>query len=262
MKIMKSTVGLFFIVAVFLFTTTVMSQQTSSYDFDILIKGGKVFDGSLNTDFKADVAVKDGKIIKIAKSIKGTASTIINAKGLHVTPGFIDLHTHVDRGMYYPENRACLNYLTQGVTSVVVGQCGTSAWQDFEKAEDQMQRWTDEGIGLNAALLVGHGSVRRLVMGMENREPTLEELEQMKELVQEAMEQGAYGLSTGLIYTPGSFAQTDEIIELTKIIVPYGGIYHTHIRNEWDFHFDAVKEAIEIGEATGAPVHISHYKIL
>ena len=106
------------------------------------------------------MAVKDGIIVKIAKSIKGTAGKVINAKGLVVTPGFIDLHTHVDTGMYFTENRACLNYLKQGVTSVIVGQCGRSAWPIFEKAEDLSQMWTEEGIGPNAALLVGHGQVR------------------------------------------------------------------------------------------------------
>jgi len=238
------------------------TQVTRSFDYDIIIKNGKVYDGSLKSAFKAGIAIKNDRIIKVAKSIKGTAERVIQAKGLIVTPGFIDMHTHVDRGMFYPENRSCLNYLKQGVTSVVVGQCGGSAWLIFEEAKDQMKRWTEEGIGPNAALLVGHGSVRRLVMGMEDREPTAEELEQMKALVREAMEQGAYGLSTGLKYVPGRYARTDEIVELVKEIVPYSGIYHTHIRGESDQLLDAINEAIEIGEKTGAPVHISHFKAM
>jgi N-acyl-D-aspartate/D-glutamate deacylase len=236
------------------------AQTNNASDYDVLIRNGKVFDGSLNQEFKADVAVKDGIIVKIDKSIKGTAAKVINAKGLVVTPGFIDLHTHVDGGMYFSENRACLNYLKQGVTSVVVGQCGRSAWPIFEKAEDLSQRWTEEGIGPNAALLVGHGQVRELAMGMEEREPTPEELEEMKALVQEAMEQGAYGLSTGLEYLPGRYGNTDEVIELAKVIAPYGGIYHTHMRNEGEALLEAVEEAIEISEKSGAPVHISHFK--
>jgi N-acyl-D-aspartate/D-glutamate deacylase len=235
-------------------------QTENSPDYDVLIRNGRVFDGSLNQAMRADVAVKDGVIVKIDKSIKGTAAKVINAKGLTVTPGFIDLHTHVDGGMYFPENRACLNYLKQGVTTVIVGQCGRSAWPIFEKAEDLSQRWTEEGIGPNAALLVGHGQVRELAMGMEDREPTPEELEEMKVLVQEAMEQGAYGLSTGLEYLPGRYGSTDEVIELAKVIAPYGGIYHTHMRNEGEELLEAVKEAIEISEKSGAPVHISHFK--
>jgi N-acyl-D-amino-acid deacylase len=254
---------IFVLIIVPIFLSSISLAQTSrTYDYDIIIKKGKVYDGSLKSAFKTDIAIKNDKIVKVAKSIKGTAEWVIQAKGLIVTPGFIDMHTHADRGMFYPENRACLNYLKQGVTTIVAGQCGSSGWQIFEKAEDQMKRWTEEGIGPNAALLVGHGSVRRLVMGVEDRDPTADELEQMKALVKEAMEQGAYGLSTGLIYTPGRYAKTDEIIELVKEIVPYGGIYHSHIRGESDQLLDAVNEAIEIGEKTGAPVHISHFKAI
>jgi len=238
----------------------VFAQSGSTPDYDLIIRNGKVFDGSLSQELKADIAVKDGIIVNVAKSVRGTAAKVINAKGLVVAPGFIDLHTHVDSGMYFPENRACLNYLKQGVTSVVVGQCGRSAWPVFEKAEDLITTWTEEGIGPNAALLVGHGQVRELVMGMEDREPTPEELEEMKNLVKEAMEQGACGLSTGLEYLPGSYGLTDEIIELVKVIAPYGGIYHTHMRNEGERLIEAVKEAIEISEGSGAPVHISHFK--
>jgi len=235
--------------------------QGSSFEYDVLIKNGRVVDGSLRPSFRAEVAVKDGRIVDVARSIRGKASKIIDAKGLYVTPGFIDLHTHVDDGMYFPENRACLNYLTQGVTTVIVGQCGRSAWPIFEKAEDLIKTWS-KGIGPNAALLIGHGDVREIVMGMEEREPTSEELEKMKALVKEAMEQGACGFSTGLTYLPGTYGQTDEVIELVKVIVPYGGIYHTHTRNEGDKLIEAVKEAIEIAEKSGAPAHISHFKAI
>jgi N-acyl-D-amino-acid deacylase len=173
-------------------------------DYDILIKNAKVFDGSDRPAFSADVAIKDDTIVKIQASIDANAAKVIDGNGLYVCPGFIDLHTHVNSGMYFPEHRACLNYLKQGVTTVVVGQCGGSAWPMFEKAEDQMRRWTEEAIGPNAALLVGHGTVRRIVVGGEDREPTSDELAQMKSLVEEAMEQGACGFSTGLIYAPSS----------------------------------------------------------
>ncbi len=258
---MKSKV-LMLIIAFLFLNINSFAQTNRLYDYDLLIKNGKIYDGSLNPAFKADIALKNDRIVKVAKSINGTAQRVLDARGLIVTPGFIDMHTHVDDRMFYPENRACRNYLKQGVTTVVIGQCGGSAWPLFEKAEDQANRWNQEGIGPNAAQLVGHGDVRRLVMGTEDRAPTTEELEQMKALVKEAMEQGAFGLSTGLIYVPGRFAKTDEIIELVKVIVPYGGIYHSHIRSESDQLLESVKEAIEIGEKTGASVHISHFKAI
>jgi N-acyl-D-amino-acid deacylase len=235
---------------------------SAQYDYDVLIKGGLVFDGSADPAAPAEVAIKDGKIVLVAESIPGTAANVIDAAGMHITPGFIDLHSHVDRGMVFPERSAALNYLKQGVTTAVVGQCGTSAWPIFDEAEDQMQRWAEGGIGPNVAMLVGHGSVRRLVMGMENREPTPEELEEMKALVATAMEQGAAGISTGLIYQPGSFAKTDEVIALVEVVVPYGGIYHTHVRSEGESLLDAIEEAITIAETTGARTNISHFKAI
>ena len=230
--------------------------------FDVLIRNARVFDGSGSGAIRADVAVRGDTIVRIGRSLKGQAARIIDAKGLHLSPGFIDLHSHADIGMLYPENRPALNYLKQGVTSMVVGQCGGSAWPIFERAEHQIDRWTEEGIGPNAALLVGHGDVRRLVMGMEDRAPRPEELEEMKALVKEAMEQGAHGISTGLIYQPGSFSETDEVIALVQVVKPYNGIYHTHIRDERDKLLEAVREAILISETTGVPAHISHFKVM
>lgn len=236
--------------------------EAPATEFDVLITNGLVLDGTLKNPFLADVAVKDGRIVRVAPGIRGKAIRVIDARGLHVTPGFIDLHTHVDRGLYLPENRAALSYLAQGVTTVVVGQCGSSAWPIFEKASDQVRRFREEGVGPNVALLVGHGQVRRLVMGMENREPTPAELERMKALVQEAMEQGAVGISTGLIYRPGSFAKTDEVLEVVKAVAPFGGIYHSHIRNERDKLLDAVRECIAIAEGAGVRANISHFKVM
>ncbi|MGQ9617621.1 MAG: amidohydrolase family protein [Candidatus Aminicenantia bacterium] len=186
----------------------------------------------------------------------------MSSKGLIVSPGFIDMHSHVDEGMYFPENRACLNYLKQGVTTAVVGQCGSSAWPIFEKPENQIEMWKKEGIGINLTLLIGHGTVREIVMGRENRKPTEEELEKMKALVRVGMEAGAFGISAGLIYVPSSYADTSEIIELMKVVSSYGGIYHSHIRNERENLLSAILEAIEISEKTGAPAHISHFKVL
>lgn len=231
-------------------------------EFDVLIKNGLVLDGTLKPPVRADVAVKDGRIVRVAPSIRGSAARTIEARGLHVAPGFIDLHTHIDGALVFPEHRAPLGYLSQGVTTVVAGQCGSSAWPIFEKASDQIKRFTDEGVGVNIALLVGHGDVRELVMGTEDRAPTRAELERMKALVKEAMDQGAAGLSTGLIYRPGIYAKTDEILELVKVVAPYGGIYHSHIRNERDKLLEAVAECIAIAEGAGVRANISHFKVM
>jgi N-acyl-D-amino-acid deacylase len=247
----------------FIFLIPIQGLPLNSFaeeQYDLIIKGGHILDGSLKKAFKADIAIRDGKIVQIGNLKNAKANKTINAKGLYVTPGFIDLHSHVDRGMYFPELRSCYNYLTQGVTTAIVGQCGRSAWPIFEKAADQIERWTNEGIGINTALLVGHGQVREMVIGYEDREPTKNELEQMKTLVKDAMEGGAHGLSTGLEYLPGRYSKTDELIELVKEIVPYGGIYHTHIRNEGDNLIESIEETIKIAEETGAPTNISHFK--
>ncbi len=257
---MKRSLYLILVLSLIPFLSIPLYSEQEQYE--IIIKGCLIFDGSLNQPFMGDIAIKDGRIAKIAGSIKGNATKVIKANGLAVTPGFIDLHTHVDEGMNFPENRACLNYIKQGVTTAVVGQCGSSAWPIFEKPENQMKMWEEEGIGINLALLIGHGTIREIVMGRENREPTPEELEKMKSLVREGMEAGAFGMSTGLIYAPSSFAKTDEIIELMKIVASYGGIYHSHIRNEREKLLEAIQEAIEISEKTGAPSHISHFKVI
>ena len=238
------------------------ASSSSGFDFDLLIKNGRVFDGSLKPAFQADVAVKDGLIVKIARSIPGPAARVIDAKGFSIMPGFIDLHTHVEVGMDTLENRPCLNSLTQGVTTVIVGQCGYSPWILFEKAEDQMNRLTREGIGPNIAMLIGFGAVRRIAVGEDDRKPTADEMERMKSLVTEAMDQGAFVMSSGLEYIPGRFADTNEVVEVAKVIAPYGGIYHTHMRNEDAKLTEAIKEVIDISERAGIPANISHFKVV
>jgi N-acyl-D-aspartate/D-glutamate deacylase len=233
----------------------------AGFEYDLLIKNGKVYDGSLQPAFTADVAVKNGIIVKIARSIGGPAAQVIDAKGLFIMPGFIDLHTHVEVGMDALENRACLNFLTQGVTTVTVGHCGYSPWILYEKPEDQMARLSQEGIGPNVAMLVGFGAVRRLVVGEDERKATPEEIEKMKTLVKEAMDQGAFGMSTSLDYIPGKYADTDEVVEVVKAVVPYGGIYDTHMRKEEGKLLEAVQEVIEIAERSGAAANISHFKV-
>ena len=262
---MARKIKILFAVSIVFFLISMVNRAEEGIEqspYDILIKKARIFDGSGKDSFRADIAVRGDTIVKISRSIKSPAKKVIKAPGLYLSPGFIDLHTHAERGMYFSENRASLNYLKQGVTSLVVGQCGQSAWPIFEEAEDQISRWTEEGIGPNTALLVGHGTVRQRVMGMEDRAPTADELEKMKELVKRAMDQGASGISTGLIYRPGIFSKTDEIIELVSMVKSYNGIYHTHIRDERDKLLDSINEAIEICRTTGVPTHISHFKVM
>jgi N-acyl-D-aspartate/D-glutamate deacylase len=159
------------------------------------------------------------------------------------------------------ENRPCLNFLTQGVTTVTVGHCGYSPWILYEKPEDQMARLSQEGIGPNMAMLVGFGAVRRLAVGEDERKATPAEIEKMKALVKEAMEQGAFGMSTSLDYIPGRYADTNEVVEVVKAIAPYGGVYDTHMRKEEGKLIEAVKEAIEIAERAGVAANISHFKV-
>jgi len=251
----------FIIIASLTLLTRTGFSSADGFDYDLLIKNGKIYDGSLRSAFPADVAVKDGIIVKIGRPIAGTAARTIDAKGLFIMPGFIDLHTHVEVGMDALENRSCLNFLTQGVTTVTVGHCGYSPWILYEKPEDQMARLSKEGVGPNLAMLVGFGAVRRLAVGEDERRATPEEIEKMKALVKEAMDQGAFGMSTSLDYTPGRYADTNEVVEVAKAIVPYGGIYDTHMRKEEGKLIEAIQEVIEISERSGAAANISHFKV-
>ena len=224
--------------------------------FDLIIKGGKVIDGCGNPWFHSDIGIKGERIAALGSLSGGEAKVVIDAGGLVVSPGFIDLHTHCDEGLGETELCANQNYLTQGVTTVVTGNCGGSP----PDIEETIKRWKEQGLGTNAVLLVGLGTVRRQVIEEENRSPTEEELERMKLLVKEAMEAGAYGLSTGLQYIPDRYATTEEVIELVKVVAPYGGIFSIHQRDEEDYLLEAIRESINIGEATGVPVEISHLK--
>ena len=224
-------------------------------DADLLLRGGTIHDGSGAAPAVGDVAVRDGRIVAVGKIEPGKIGRAIDCRGLVVAPGLIDVHTHSDGTIGNPKVRPCLNYLLQGCTTMVTGNCGgASDAGKFLKDIDA------NGAGTNIAHLVGHGTVRQKVLGAARRAPTAEELDRMKALVDEAMRQGAWGMSTGLIYAPGSYAETDEIVALARVVAAHGGIYATHIRNEADLLLEAVVEAIRIGEQSGAPVHIAHFK--
>lgn len=246
--------------------------------YDIVIKGGKIIDGSGSEPYFADVAVKDGKIAKIASGIDG-ARTVIDAEGLTVTPGFIDSHSHADTAIFTLSNMK--EKVEQGITTAIAGQCGESPAPisinydkdspkmlgDYGKAYDickTMESFLEYGsrvpLGCNIAMFVGHGALRSSVMGMENRAPTEQELEQMKDSLRRALRSGAYGMSTGLYYAPGSYAKQDEIIELAKVVREEGGVISSHIRTESNAVLDATEEFIGIVRASGARGVHSHIK--
>lgn len=222
--------------------------------YDVIIRHGQVIDGSGAAGVQVDVGIKDGKIAAIGDLSEEHASRELDASGQVVAPGFIDMHTHTERKIR--ELPAVENYIRQGVTTLVGGNCGGSPLPvgEFLHEVDSI------GIAPNLALLVGHNTVRRAVMGSENREPTPDELAQMQKLVEQAMQEGAFGMSTGLKYIPGAYSKTDEVVVLAKVVARYGGFYATHMREEGLGLLEAVAEAIEIGRQAGVPVQISHHK--
>ncbi len=223
-------------------------------NFDILIRHGLVVDGSGNPGYHADIAVKDGRIAAIGK-ISGTATEEIDATGLVVAPGFIDVHTHADDVANFP---LAENFLRMGVTSLVVGNCGSSDL-DIAKLFSSIEK---KQVSLNVASLIGHNSVREKAMGGSfDREPTTAERTKMKTIVRQAMQDGAVGLSTGLIYRPGTFSGSDEIVELAKEIAPFDGIYTSHMRHE-DYRIDsALDEVFHVAREAHVRAEVSHIKL-
>lgn len=238
-----------------LFFFLLLTQVGFAQQCDILIRNGKIIDGTGNSWYYGDVAVKDGKIIAIGKMPNATASKTIDAKGLIVSPGFIDVHAHIESGVF--ERPTADNYIYDGVTTVVTGNCGGSA-DDLKKFFWQLDSMKTS---INVASLVGHNTVRGLAMGLDNRFATPEEQKKMEDLVARAMKDGAVGLSTGLIYLPGMYSNTEEVIGLAKTAASFTGIYASHIRNEENGVVDAINEAINIGKAANIPVQISHFKL-
>ena len=226
--------------------------------YDILIKNGNLIDGTGSPAMKAQLAVKDGKIVKIARHIEGEAKMVIDAAGKVVTPGFIDSHSHSDN--QFSSNPVQTEKVEQGITTSVAGQCGGSICS--AKAGEFLDNAKGAQLGANMALLIGHGSIRKAVLGTENRAPTPEELEKMKDMMRSAMEHGALGVSFGLIYVPGCYAKTDELIEIAKIVGEYHGVAAIHLRNESDDLVKAVDEFIQIVRASGVRGVVSHHKVV
>lgn len=237
------------------------TEKESKNEFDILIKNGKVLDGTGNPWYYADIGIVDDRIVWIGKSKNTTANEVIDAEGLYVSPGFIDVHSHASSGLSSESLSHGQPLLAQGITSVVVNPDGGGS-ADISGQRNALE---EHGLGVNAVQLVPHGSVRRQVLGSEDRAPTSEELEEMKSIVEQGMRDGAFGLSSGLFYTPAAYAQTEEVIELAKVAAKYNGVYSSHIRDESDYNVGliaSVDEVIRIAEEAELPGVVSHIKAL
>lgn len=266
--------------AALLSVAALAARQAPAQSFDLLIQNARVFDGTGNPAFPADIGVRDGRIVAVGRLAGAKAARVIDATGKHVSPGFIDIHSHADDGArptggfrdQNPQIRAAPNLVTQGITTVVVNQDGRSPWP-IATQKSQIEK---NQIGPNTMLLVGHGAVRSQVMGRDTRRvATAEEVAKMRVLVRQALEEGAVGLSAGLEYEPGRWSETAEVVELAKELPAFEGVYISHERSEgsdplWYVPsqdgpgpptlLDAVRETIEIGEKSGARVVASHIK--
>jgi dihydroorotase/N-acyl-D-amino-acid deacylase len=232
-------------------------RQQSSVDWDVLIQGGSVVNGTGQPRFLADVAVRDDRIVEVSRSpLDPTrAARVVDASGKVVTPGFVDIHTHLDPLLRLP---GAESHVRQGVTSALGGPDGSAPWP-----LDAYQRDVEAlGLGMNVGFMVGHNTLRQTVLGLQARAPTASELEQMKEMVRLGMRQGAWGISTGLKYLPGAFSELPEIIALSEVAGREGGFYTSHLREEGLALIEGVSEALEIGRKADIPVVLTHHKVV
>ena len=233
------------------------SSFSCSGDFDLAIIGGEIIDGLGGASFHADLGIRNKHIACVGTVDPARAGEVLDATGLTVAPGFIDVHTHVERNVpTRSEAFVAPNFVRQGVTTIITGNCGRS-FLDIGKAFRHLER---NGTQVNVASFVGHNTIRQHVMSDNAGPPSVEQLSKMKKGVAAAMRDGALGLSTGLEYIPGTFATTDEIVELAKVVKNTDGIYVSHIRNEGSHGLAAISEAISIGQRSGVHVHFSHFK--
>src|SRR5216684_599510 len=261
------------------FTFTVFAQDNPSNAYDVIIKNGKIIDGSGNPWVSGDIAIRGDRIAKIGKLDGFNAKRIIDAHNLVVSPGFIDMLGQSEEALLI-DNRS-LSKLSQGITSEITGEGNSIAPQnaltlselqpqldhyhlivDWTTLDGYFKRLEKSGTPLNIGTYVGAAQVREAVLGEVDRAPTSEEIEKMKVLVAEAMQQGAFGVSTALIYPPGHYAKTEELIELAKVAATYGGIYATHMRSEGQSEAAAIDEALRIGRDGHLPVEIFHLKVI
>ena len=239
-----------FIVLFVLFSTKLIAQNC-----DLIIKNGLIVDGTGSKQFKGDIAINNGVIIAIGYLDSLKATSVIDVHGQIIAPGFIDIHTHLEGDEL--KNPLATNFIADGVTTVITGNCGESNTnlKKYFAFLDSLK------LSINVASLVGHNDVRKLIMGKAMRNPTYSELNRMDSVVQQAMLDGAVGFSTGLIYVPGLYAHTNELISLASVAAKFNGIYCTHMRNEGDSVMEAIEEALTVSKAANIPLQISHFKV-
>lgn len=229
--------------------------------YDLIISGGRVLDGTGNPWYYADIGIEDNEIEAIGDLSGARARRVIDATGLYVAPGFIDVHIHAGGSLSSADRSSAQPLLAQGNTTVIVGPCGSGAVD----IAAQRKSLLEDGLGVNTVQFIGHGSVRSEVMGNEDRDPTETEMEEMKALIRQAMEDGAFGMSSGPFYAPGSFSKTEELVELAKVVAEYGGVHESHIRDESDYTIGllaAVDELIQVSREAKLPGIVSHIKAL
>ena len=260
-------------------------MQVSTPTIDLLVRGGTVIDGLGAEPQRADVAVSGGRIVAVGDLPEDmAAATVVDATGLTVTPGFIDVHTHTDALAFLPgHDEIHTASVRQGVTSEVCGNCGFSPFpadpaagldrdpylsalgggvaRPFASLADFRAALDEADLPVHRAPLVGHATLRAAVMGYDDRPPTSEELREMTRQLDRAFDEGAIGLSTGLVYPPGQFADTDELSALASVAARHGRLYTSHTRNEMEYVTEAIGEALAVGRASGAAVQISHHKV-
>jgi len=232
-----------------------LATACSTPSYDLIIRNGTVYAGDATTGQPLDIGIRDGKIVRLRKNLRGQAGREIDAQGLAVSPGFIDLHTHLEPITLIPDAES---HLRQGVTTALGGPDG-GAPVPLDEYLDSLQRLT---VGLNVAYLTGHNTIRSQVMGLENRAPTAEEMQAMQAAVRKGMQDGAFGISTGLKYLPGTYADIDEVIALSEEAAKLGGIYTSHLREEGLGLIEGVAEAITIADEADIPVVLTHHKVV
>lgn len=232
-------------------------QQTVEQQWDIVIRGGTVIDGTGQPRFTADVAIRGDRIVAVSAVPLDIqlARQVIDATGKVISPGFVDIHTHLDPLLTLPGGES---HVRQGVTTALGGPDGTAPWP----LSPYLDRVNEIGVGLNVGFMVGHNTVRREVIGLEDRPPTFSELTRMQDMVVQGMIEGAWGISTGLKYLPGAFADLTELVALSAMVVPYGGFYTSHLRDEGLGLLESVSEALEIGRQARIPVVLTHHKVV
>lgn len=232
-------------------------RQQTSVDWDILIQGGTVINGTGRPGFAADVAVRGDRIVLVSRSPLDPerATRVIDATGKVVSPGFVDIHAHLDPLLRLP---GAESHIRQGVTTALGGPDGSAPWP-LDAYLDEVEAL---GVGLNVGFMVGHNTVRRAVLGLEDRAPTTSELDEMKAMVSRGMDQGAWGISTGLKYLPGAFSELPELVALSRVAAREGGFYTSHLREEGLGLLESVSEALEIGRQADIPIVLTHHKVV